>query len=47
MDEFIAQMRENNVEIVTEPFQPGPTIKAAFVAGPEGTLFEVIEKSEG
>jgi lactoylglutathione lyase len=47
MDEFIADMRANNVEIVTEPFQPNPAIKAAFIKGPEGTLFEVIEKSEG
>ncbi len=47
MDEFIARMRANNVEIVTEPFQPGPGIKAAFIKCPDGALYEIIEKSGG
>jgi lactoylglutathione lyase len=47
MDEFIAKMRANDVEIVTEPFQPNPAIKAAFIKGPDGVLYEIIEKSEG
>jgi catechol 2,3-dioxygenase-like lactoylglutathione lyase family enzyme len=47
MDEFIAKMRANSVEIVTEPFQPGPGVKAAFIKCPDGALFEIIEKSEG
>ncbi len=45
MDEFIAKMKANNVEIVTEPFQPGPGIKAAFIKCPDGALYEIIEKS--
>ncbi len=45
MDEFIAKMKANNVEIVTEPFQPGPGIKAAFIKCPDGVLYEIIEKS--
>jgi lactoylglutathione lyase len=47
MDEFIARMRANNVEIVTEPFQPNPTTKAAFIKSPDGALYEIIEKSGG
>ncbi len=47
MDEFITKMRTNSVEIVTEPFQPGPGIKAAFIKCPDGALYEIIEKSEG
>ena len=47
MDEFIAKMKANNVEIVTEPFQPNPTMKAAFIKCPDGALYEIIEKSEG
>ncbi|MBU2535591.1 MAG: VOC family protein [Chloroflexi bacterium] len=45
MDEFIAKMKANSVEIVTEPFQPGPGIKAAFIKCPDGALYEIIEKS--
>jgi catechol 2,3-dioxygenase-like lactoylglutathione lyase family enzyme len=45
MDEFIAKMKANSVEIVTAPFQPGPGVKAAFIKGPDGVLFEIIEKS--
>ena len=47
MDEFIAKMKANNVEIVTQPFQANPTTKAAFIKGPDGVLFEIIEKSGG
>ncbi len=47
MDEFIAKMKANNVEIVTEPFQPNPATKAAFIKCPDGALYEIIEKSEG
>ena len=47
MDEFIAKMRANNVEIVTEPFQAGPGVRAAFTKGPDGALYEIIEKSGG
>jgi len=47
MDEFIAQMRANAVEIVTEPFQAGPGTRAAFIKCPDGVLYEVIEKSAG
>jgi hypothetical protein len=47
MDEFIAKMRANSVEIVTEPFQANPTTKAAFIKCPDGVLYEIIEKSEG
>jgi len=45
MDEFIAKMKANDVEIVTEPFQPGPGTKAAFIKCPDGALYEIIEKS--
>ena len=47
MDEFIAKMRANKVEIVTEPFQAGPEVKAAFIKCPDGALYEIIEKSGG
>jgi len=47
MDEFIAKMRANKVEIVTEPFQAGPGVKAAFIKCPDGALYEIIEKSGG
>jgi catechol 2,3-dioxygenase-like lactoylglutathione lyase family enzyme len=47
MDDFIAKMKANSVEIVTEPFQPGPGVKAAFIKCPDGALFEIIEKSGG
>jgi catechol 2,3-dioxygenase-like lactoylglutathione lyase family enzyme len=47
MDEFIADMKANNVEIVTEPFQAGPGVKAAFAKFPDGALYEIIEKSGG
>jgi len=47
MDEFVANLKANGVEIVTEPFQPGPGVKAAFVKGPDGVLFELIEQSGG
>ncbi|MBA7479208.1 MAG: hypothetical protein GH158_03595 [Dehalococcoidia bacterium] len=46
MDEFIAKMKANNVEIVTAPFQASPVIKAAFIKCPDGVLYEIIEKSE-
>jgi glyoxylase I family protein len=45
MDEFMAKVKANGAEVVTEPFQPKPGIKAAFVKDPDGVLFEVIEKS--
>ncbi len=45
MDTFIATVKANGAEVVTEPFQPGPGVKAAFVKGPDGVLFEIIEKS--
>ena len=47
MDEFIAKMRDNSVEIVTEPFQAGPGVRAAFIKTPDGALYEIIEKSGG
>ncbi|HET6478322.1 MAG TPA: VOC family protein [Dehalococcoidales bacterium] len=47
MDEFIAKMKANSVEIVTAPFQAGPGVKAAFIKCPDGVLYEVIEKSGG
>jgi catechol 2,3-dioxygenase-like lactoylglutathione lyase family enzyme len=47
MDEFIAKMRANSVEIVTEPFQAGPGVRAAFIKTPDGVLYEIIEKSGG
>jgi catechol 2,3-dioxygenase-like lactoylglutathione lyase family enzyme len=45
MDEFIAKMKANNVEIVTEPFQANPVTRAAFIKCPDGVLYEIIEKS--
>ena len=45
MDEFISRMKANNVEIVTEPFQANPVTRAAFIKGPDGVLFEILEKS--
>ena len=47
MDEFIAKMRANGVEIVTEPFQANPTTRAAFIKTPDGALYEVIDKGGG
>jgi catechol 2,3-dioxygenase-like lactoylglutathione lyase family enzyme len=44
MDEFIAKMKANKVEIVTAPFQAGPGVRAAFIKCPDGVLYEVIEK---
>ncbi len=45
MDECMAKAKANGAEVVTEPFQPKPGVKAAFVKDPDGVLFEVIEKS--
>ena len=47
MDGFIAKMKANGVEVITEPFQPNPKIKAAFIKCPDGVLYEIIEKIEG
>ena len=47
MDEFIAKMEANKVEIVTAPFQAGPGVRAAFIKCPDGALYEIIEKSGG
>ena len=47
MDEFMGKVKANGAEVVTEPFQPKPGVKAAFVKDPDGVLFEVIEKSGG
>ena len=45
LDEFIAHLKANGVEVITEPFQASPGVKAAFVKGPDGVLFELLEKS--
>ena len=45
MDEFIAKMEANNVEIVTAPFQAGPSVRAAIIKTPDGALYEIIDKS--
>ena len=48
LDEFIADMKAKDVEVVTEPFEVQALgLKVAFIKGPEGELFELIEKSEG
>ena len=48
LDEFIADMKAKGVEVVTEPFQVQALgLKAAFIKGPDGVLFELIEKSGG
>jgi len=46
LDEFIADMKAKGIEVVTEPFQVQALgLKAAFIKGPDGVLFELIEKS--
>jgi len=45
LEEFIARLKANGAEVVTEPFQPRPGIKAAFVKCPDGVLYELIERS--
>jgi len=48
LDEFIADMKAKGVEVVTEPFEIQTMgLKAAFIKGPDGVLFELIEKSGG
>jgi len=48
LDEFIADMKTKGVEVVTEPFEiQAMKLKAAFIKGPDGVLFELIEKSGG
>ena len=47
LDEFIADMKAKGVEVVTEPFEVQALgFKAAFIKGPDGVLFELIEKSK-
>jgi len=45
MDKFIANLKANGVEVVTEPFPAGPGVKAAFIKCPDGVLYELIERS--
>ena len=46
LDEFVADMKAQGVEVVTEPFEVQSLgLKAAFIKGPDGVLFELIEKS--
>ncbi len=45
MDKFIASLKANGAEVVTQPFPAGPGVKAAFVKCPDGVLYELIERS--
>ncbi|MFQ5485970.1 MAG: VOC family protein [Desulfobacterales bacterium] len=46
LHEFIDDMKAKSVEVVTEPFQiRAMGMKVAFIKGPDGVLFELIEKS--
>ena len=45
MDEFLAKVKAAGAEVITEPFQPGPTTKAAFIKCPDGVLYEIMDKS--
>jgi len=45
MDEFVANLKANKVEIIVEPRQPQPGVRSAFAKGPDGVLFEIIERS--
>jgi len=45
MDEFVANLKANGVEIVVEPRQAQPGVRSAFVKGPDGVLFELLERS--
>ncbi len=48
LDEFIADMKAKGVEVVTEPFEVQALgFKIAFIKGPDGVLFELIEKNAG
>ena len=45
MNEIIAKMKADGVEIVKEPFEPGPGVRAANIKCPDGVIYELIEKS--
>jgi hypothetical protein len=46
MEKTIAALRRGNVTITDEPFTLGPGgLVIAFVEDPDGTLIELIEKS--
>ena len=45
MDEFIAKIKANSVEIVTAPFQPGPGVKAAFIKARTACSLRSLKKA--
>ena len=48
LDEFIADMKAGGGEVVAGPFEvQAQGLKVAFIKGPDGVLFELIEKSGG
>ena len=48
LDEFIADMKSGGGEVVAGPFEVQTRgFKVAFIKGPDGVLFELIEKSGG
>ena len=43
MEEFVAKMKTNDGEFVVEPSASPNGTKMAFIKGPDGVLFEILE----
>ena len=46
LDQFIADLKSNGVEIIVEPKQSRPGVRTAFFKAPGDVLFEIQELTE-